>query len=205
MIDFESVMDRLKHFFEVPNDKEVADILGISPSSIYERRKRGSIPFEQIISTLDNKQVDLDWIFYGIESKEEKPRTAFIQYYSDISSSGGNGSIDLLGPYEMIQIDIGLFQNADIKNVIAVKMNSNSMSPTISSQDTIFVDRSKTDIEDGKAYMVNINGEINIKRIFKLHSGLVVRSDNKNYPIEEVGIGSVNIIAKVIYKMEYIG
>lgn len=205
MVDIDFVLDRLKQFFKVTSDIDLSEKLDLTPTNLAGYKRRKTIPYEHIFNALIESDADLQWIFYGIESEHEKLRTAYIQYYSDIDSSDGNGSINCAGSYEMIQIDIGLFPNTDIKNVVAIKVSNNSMYPTIASQDTIFVDRSKREIEDGKMYIVDINRDITVKRIFKSPKGLIIRSDNKNYPAFESELKDITVIAKVIYKMEYIG
>jgi phage repressor protein C with HTH and peptisase S24 domain len=206
MVDFESVIDRLKQYFIVSKDTELADELGISQGNFGGYKKRGTIPYEQILKTLDNTDADLQWIFYGIETKKSDiPKTAFIQYYSDLSSSDGNGTIDLLGPYEIIQIDATLFPDTDIKNIIAIKVHSTIMSPTIMSQDTVFVDRSKTPLVSGKAYLIQINGIVLLTRMYVTSSGWMSKPDNGNYPEDFITEDKIRVIGKMTHKMGDIG
>ena len=195
MIDFESVMIRLKSYCGVTKDNEIAKIINLTAQNYSDRMKRNSIPYENILLALEDTDADLQWIFYGIESKTIQPQTAHIQYYSDISSSDGNGNIDIFGPYDMIQIDAALFPNTNIKNMMAVKINSNSMHPTFSSQDIVFIDRSKNTILNGKPYLIkNKKDDIMIMRIFKTLNGIIAKCDNKNYPFDPEPISEEDIV-----------
>lgn len=205
MVDIESVFERLKHFFKVTSDIDLAKKLGLTSTNFAGYKKRETIPYEHIFTALSDSDADLQYIFYGIESKTYQPQTAFIQYYSDISSSDGNGSIDLLGPYKMIQIDAALFPDTDIKNIIAIKVHSTIMSPTVMSQDTVFIDRSKTPLVSGKAYLIQINGVVLLTRMYVTSSGWMSKPDNGNYPEDFITEDKIRVIGKMTHKMGDIG
>lgn len=206
MVDFMSVENRLKQFLGMTKDKDIANFVGLNTGNYSDRKKRGSIPYAEIVIALDGKNADLQWIFYGIESiKKEKSATAYIQYYSDIASSNGNGNVDLLGPYEMVQVDSALFPDADIKNTIAIRVNSTIMSPTIMSQSTVFVDRSKTALLNGKAYLIQIDGTVLLTRMYDTVSGWISRPDNNNYPEVFATEDKIRVIGKIYSKLENIG
>lgn len=205
MVDFESVMLRLKKYYGVTKDNEIASIIGLTPGNFSDRSKRDSIPFKEIFIALDGTDADLQYIFYGIESKSYQPQTAFIQYYSDISSSDGNGNINFAGKYEMIQIDAGLFPDVDIKHAMAIRINSTSMATTFMRDDTVLIDKSRTDIHNGKIYTVEINGYVSIVRIYVIANGYIISYDNKSYPRDEYTADQFRVIGQVKYKLEYVG
>lgn len=205
MVDIESVFERLKHFFKVISDIDLAEKLGLTPTNFAGYKKRKTIPYEHIFNALSNSDVDLQYIFYGIESKTYQPQTSFIQYYSDISSSDGNGNINFAGKYEMIQIDAGLFPDVDIKHAMAIRINSTSMATTFMRDDTVLIDKSRTDIDNGKVYIIEINGYVSIVRIYVIASGYVISYDNKNYPRDEYTADQFRVIGQVKYKLEYVG
>ena len=58
----------------------------------------------------------------------------------------------------------------------------NSMEPTIIGGDSLLVDRSRTDVYDGKVYCVRIDGQLYAKRLQKIGKDKIkVISDNKDY------------------------
>lgn len=57
-----------------------------------------------------------------------------------------------------------------------------SMEPEFFNGDTLLVDRSDTEIREGKIYVVTLGDELRVKRIHKSLNGLILRSDNRRYP-----------------------
>lgn len=205
MVDIDSVFERLKHFFGVTSDLDLSGKLNISNVNLSGYKRRKTIPYEHIFIALKDSDADLQYIFYGIESKTYQPQTAFIQYYSDISSSDGNGNINFAGKYEMIQIDAGLFPDLDIKHAMAIRINSTSMATTFMRDDTVLIDKSRTDIVNGKVYTVEINGYVSIVRIYVIANGYIISYDNKSYPRDEYTADQFRVIGQVKYKLEYVG
>lgn len=205
MVDIDSVFERLKHFFGVTSDIDLTKKLSLTATNFAGYKKRGTIPYEHIFTALKDSDADLQYIFYGIESKTYQPQTAFIQYYSDISSSDGNGNINFAGKYEMIQIDAGLFPDLDIKHAMAIRINSTSMATTFMRDDTVLIDKSRTDIHNGKIYTVEINGYVSIVRIYVIANGYIISYDNKSYPRDEYTADQFRVIGQVKYKLEYVG
>jgi phage repressor protein C with HTH and peptisase S24 domain len=106
----------------------------------------------------------------------------------------------------MIQIDASMYPDVDIRNAVAIKIADANMSPVINKDDTIMIDRSKRDIHHGKFYVVNYIGMYMVVRIFKTQFGLTLSSANPSLPTHEgVDEKDVNVIGRVIYRMENIG
>lgn len=58
----------------------------------------------------------------------------------------------------------------------------NSMEPTILGGDALLIDKSKTDVSDGKIYCIRYEGQLLTKRLQKLsRSKVKIISDNKDY------------------------
>lgn len=206
MVDIDSVLDRLKHFFEIGKDVDLAEKLNVTTANLAGYKRRGTIPYEQILVALEKTDADLQWIFYGVPSKTHQPQTGYIQYYSDISSSDANGNINFAGKYEMIQIDAGLFPDLDIKNSLAIRVNSSSMATTYDRDDTVLVDKSKCDIIHGKAYLIEFDRFVSIMRVYIAPGDYyLVGYDNKNYPRYELKAEEFRVIGQIKYKLENVG
>lgn len=69
--DFNSVILRLKQFFNVEQDQQLAKILDMNAQAFYERKQNLSIPYKHIITVLENycssDKSLLQHIFYGDE------------------------------------------------------------------------------------------------------------------------------------------
>jgi hypothetical protein len=65
---FDEVIERAKNAFGCPTDKDLAELIGISPQALNNRKKTGSIPYEQIIASATQRGADLQYILTGIRS-----------------------------------------------------------------------------------------------------------------------------------------
>ena len=64
-MDIVTIIDRLKKLKALESDTAVADLLGIKHSAFAERKRRSSIPFEEIVSFCDKEGLNIDWVLTG--------------------------------------------------------------------------------------------------------------------------------------------
>lgn len=75
----------------------------------------------------------------------------------------------------------------DSASAMVIYAAGDSMEPIISSGDTIMFDRSRTDLVDGRLYVIEIDGEALVKRLHRRPGNRVlVQSENPAYPAYEV-------------------
>jgi DNA-directed RNA polymerase specialized sigma subunit len=65
MENIEQVIDNLRTIFQLRNDKEIADLLGISESNFSKMKTRNKIPYENLFLLSRNKGIDINSIIYG--------------------------------------------------------------------------------------------------------------------------------------------
>ena len=70
---------------------------------------------------------------------------------------------------------------------ILLDVLGDSMTPTLQDGDTILIDKSDTQIVDGRIYLVTLGDNLLIKRIFMAARGLVLHSDNPAYMDTAIG------------------
>ena len=63
--DFDPVIGRLKAALGLKTDAALHDLLGMSSSRYANRKRSGSIPFDQVIALCNSRNVNLNWLFYG--------------------------------------------------------------------------------------------------------------------------------------------
>lgn len=63
MSELEIIIDKIKEFENIKKDKEVADLLGISESNLYQMKKREKIPYLEIINYCHIKKISTDLFF----------------------------------------------------------------------------------------------------------------------------------------------
>ena len=151
--------------------------------------------------------VSLDWLATGSgpEKSEEIPAVAAtnnfdeqdlvpVRYYG-VRASAGFGTLCeaeektdiILIPRSVLGAAFGIHGN----NIVSMHATGDSMTPTISSGDGLFIDTTPSDNLFG-IYVINIYGTVLVKRLSVRAGGtLLIASDNPIYPPEEVPLTSV--------------
>ena len=142
----------------------------------------------------------LDWLVTGREatgtsqivSYEPSPPVGYVPVpMLEVRASAGNGLVAMEAhPREHIfsfredwMRQVGLVPG----RVEAVWVTGDSMDPTIKDGDIILVDRQVDRVVDGGIYVLVVNGEVRVKRVFvKTNGALLLRSDNDVWPEELV-------------------
>lgn len=87
--------------------------------------------------------------------------------------------------------------------LISMFADGDSMEPRIQHGDALVVDTAQKHIIDGKVYALYYDGGERVKRLFKSPGGgLLIKSDNKDYPDIQVSAGEtgfVRIIGRVVH------
>lgn len=90
MIDFiepnlNECIDRLKNYFNISTDKELAAILGLTAANLsnYKNGKDRAFPYKWLVSVADKIDKSIDWVLYGKEPEIIKFRegTEFDRLY----------------------------------------------------------------------------------------------------------------------------
>ena len=89
----------------------------------------------------------------------------------------------------------------ELKNIEALKVSGDSMEPTFSYDDTIFINRAKTDIQRGGIFVLRTQGGLFIKRLLPRVDGKVdIISDNDIYPIQTLPKEEIEVLGRVVAK-----
>lgn len=187
-------------------DKDVADILGISQMNFATMKKRNKIPFNELLDFCALKSISINWMLYGQspESLIEATNKFFIvKYFNNINASAGGGSDeeseeieDILIPNEFV---IVLGGERELKNIEAINVTGDSMEPTFSYNDIVFINRSKTDLQRGGIFTIRTEAGLFIKRIQKRIDGKIdIISDNKAYATLTLNPSEIEVIGRVV-------
>ena len=102
----------------------------------------------------------------------------------DVPLSAGNGSfvwqVDQKKPqaFRSEWLDRAVLKAKDLACMYA---SGDSMEPRICDTDSLLVDLSDTEIQDGKVYAIRYGEEVRVKRLYKkLDSSILIRSDNSD-------------------------
>lgn len=189
-------------------DKDVADILGISQMNFATMKKRNKIPFNELLDFCATKSISINWILYGQspESLVEATNKFFmVKYFGDINASAGGGAESEDENAEALELPekfvYMLGGERELKNVEAVNVSGDSMEPTFSYGDIVFLNRTKTNIQRGGVFVVRTEAGLFIKRVQKRIDGkLDIISDNKVYSTQTLGENELEVIGRVVAK-----
>ncbi len=91
------------------------------------------------------------------------------------------------------------------ENLVLVFARGDSMEPTISNNNTLMIDTTQRDLNDGQIYVIRTDGHLIVKRIQKLwNKGILLLSDNKEYKEQQVEPGEADDL-EVIGRVVWIG
>ena len=185
------------------NQSMLADALGITRQTISNRIKNES---EVTVSEL--KKVEE---FFNISMFGEMPDDiTYIDYYTDVFASCGEGSIVFSSEKNKLPISTSMI-NGYSKNKLYSMINAtgNSMAPTIDNGDKLIVEHwSGNQIQDNKIYVFCYNGEFFVKRLSKNLDEIIIKSDNPEYRVRTIGGKSIRdliLIGKIVATIKQVG
>jgi len=205
-----SIFERIKEIYHCEKDVELAKILKADKANIANWKFRDKIPYSHLANLANETGLSLDWLIYGkgpkfrelvnfsgekLSMKIDDENVEYIPYYEDILLSAGDGAINGdYHPKDMIVVPKNTF---NCKEIEAVKIIGDSMTPTIMEDAIVFISRLQTQIKNGLIYAIRIDSETYLKRLFQTPDGVIVKSDNTLYPQFTVKKESLNIIGQV--------
>jgi len=186
-------------------DKDVAELLGISQMNFATMKKRDKLPFNELLDFCAKRSISINWLLYGQspESLVEATNNYMIRYYNDVNASAGGGAESEYETIEALQLPepfvITLGGEKELKNIEAINVSGDSMEPTFSYNDIVFINRTKTDIHRGGIFTIRTDAGLFIKRVQKRMDGKVdVISDNNVYPTQTLTLNEFEVIGRVV-------
>ena len=176
----------------------LAESLGITRQTVCNRLKNQS---EVTVSELQKAEK-----CFGVkllDSFDSSPDIAYIDYYSDVFASCGNGSIIFSSSKTKLPISTSMIRGYS-KNKLYSMINAtgNSMSPTIEDGDRLIVEHwNGEQIQDDKIYVFCYNNEFFVKRLSKNIDEIIIKSDNHEYRTRTIPAESLNelvLIGKIV-------
>ncbi len=187
-------------------DKDVADVLGISQMNFATMKKRNKVPFEALLDFCARKSISINWLLYGQSPEslvEATNKFYMVKYFNDVNASAGGGADDQVEEIEELEIPeqfvFMLGGERELKNIEAINVSGDSMEPTFSYNDIVFINRSKTDLGRGGVFTIRTEAGLFIKRVQKRLDGkLDIISDNQVYSIQTLDPQEVEVVGRVV-------
>ena len=163
------------------NQSMLADSLGITRQTISNRIKTQS---EVTVSEIRRVEEFFKISIFSSVTDD----IAYIDYYTDVFASCGNGSIVFSSEKTKLPIPISMISGYS-KNKLYSMINAsgNSMSPTIDNGDKLIVEHwNGNQIQDNKIYVFCFNNEFFVNRLSKNLDEIIIKSDNPEYRIRTI-------------------
>lgn len=189
---------------------EIGRRLGISPQSVRAWKIGKAMPsLDRLADLASATGKSLAWI-QGMEISSDNSGTdesvVSIPLYDAAASAGpGNESFEGDQIVKLVVVDRNwLRMNVNCsseRNLNLIMACGDSMEPTLTDGDVLFVDTGVTHFRSDSIYVARINGELFVKRFQKLPNGrLMMISDNKKYRSFELSPSDeVTLIGRVCF------
>ena len=180
------------------NQSMLAESLGITRQTVSNRIKNESeVTVSELQRAEDYFKIKL---LHSVESEFE---VVYIDYYTDVFASCGDGCIVFSSEKTKLPISASMI-NGYSKNKLysIINASGNSMSPTIENGDKLIVEHWNGDqIQDNKIYVFCYNNEFFVKRLSKNIDEIIIKSDNPEYrvrTIPEKALSELVLIGKIV-------
>ena len=187
-------------------DKDVADALGVSHMNFATMKKRNKIPFGELLDFCATKSISINWMLYGQspESLIDATNKFFmVKYFGNVSASAGAGSDVDNEDSEHVELPLDFVHRLggerEIRNIEAINVSGDSMEPTFSYNDIVFINRTKTDLQRGGIFTIKTEAGLFIKRVVRRIDGKIdIISDNDIYSTQTLDPNEIEVIGRVV-------
>ena len=182
--------------------------------SVPTKYESNETPVKQAMLILISQayNVNPDWLVTGdgemfldnTSRQQEYSDIISIPYYPEVSAAAGSGALVYdENTVKHLQISSAIINISTGDNVCLINATGNSMQPVIDDRDLLLVDLSQKLITDEGIYVIRLDTTLVVKRVQKILNGIILISDNPQYPPREISADNFNendaaVIGKVI-------
>ena len=212
---FNKVFKTLQNLSKVPvRPVDIAAALGVSRSNInYKRDKDVELTESDIkklekffnISFSDSMKIPEQYqAAYKILNENSMPEdTIALDCYPDVFGSCGSGAFVFSEQKEILHVPRRCFQSfSGFKKYSIINAVGDSMTPYIYDRDKLVIEHwNGEQIRDNRVYIFRFGDNIFIKRLVLNIDQIIVKSDNKEYPvrhIEQKDAADFQIIGRIV-------
>ena len=214
-MNIDELLDALQKLNINITNKEIAQIWGMEQSSFSrKKRNKSKITYDNIkkleerlniklsfAHILDNKEYKA---VYKILNENDMPEdTIALDYYPDVFGSCGSGAFVFSEQKEILHVPRRCFQSfSGFKKYSIINAVGDSMTPYIYDRDKLVIEHwNGEQIRDNRVYIFRFGDNIFIKRLVLNIDQIIVKSDNKEYPvrhIEQKDAADFQIIGRIV-------
>lgn len=195
--------------------RQAAEAMGIPPSTYaaHENGTRG-LGIDEVEAYARRFRVSREWLAFGkgdaaaplrVENHEKPPSDRPLIPVFDVRASAGEGA---LVDYEDVTYSLAFppsylkrITSTDPRNLTIISVKGDSMEPTLSDDDIVMLDMSKTSLGYEGLFVIRIYDVLHVKRLSHSRPGRVlVISDNRDkYPPREHALEDIEVVGKVLW------
>lgn len=180
------------------NQSMLAESLGITRQTVSNRIKN-----ESEITVSELQKAEEFFNLKLLDSINSEYEITYIDYYTDVFASCGNGSIVFSSEKTKLPISTSMISGYSKNKLYSIiNASGNSMSPTIEHGDKLIVEHWSGDqIQDNKIYVFCFNNEFFVKRLSKNIDEIIIKSDNPEYRTRTISAKSfseLTLIGKIV-------
>lgn len=187
-------------------DKDVAEVLGITQMNFATMKKRNKIPFNELLDFCAKRTISINWLLYGQSPEsliEATNKFYMVKYFSDVNASAGGGADTECEEIQELEIPeqfvFMLGGERELSNIEAINVSGDSMEPTFSYNDIVFINRNKRDLNRGGIFTIRTEAGLFIKRVqTRLDGNVDVISDNSVYSTQTLSPSEIEVIGRVV-------
>lgn len=181
-LDTDAIMKRLFGISGARNERELADVLGVTRATLNYAKLRESLPYKHIVKAAMLYGRSVDWILWGEESSG-----AFVavpMYEARLSADGRLEPCASAKRYAFrAEWLVVLCGHNNPQNLGLMRVSGDSMSPAINDGDIVLLDFSQTSCRPGRIYAVSIEGMVYLKRVDTMPGEIILQAVNAE-PLE---------------------
>lgn len=201
---FDLVMGRIREDLELESESGLALALGMKPAAYFNRKKAGSIPYENVIRLAKERRLDLEWILGGIAALppsdesglagERRREYADMDRFSEfelverkgvLGSAGPGAENVIVEPKGALAFRRDWLQAKSVspKELIVADVVGDSMERVLFNGDTV-VFREQLEITADDIYLFCLDGRLFVKRLsYRPAGGIEILAENRDrYP-----------------------
>ena len=191
-------------------DRDVAAALGIRPENLSMLKKRGRIPYQEILDFCAKRKININWLLYDqdpLSLVENTERFAYVKYFKEINASAGGGAFNYELVCDRLLLDEKICNllggTAHLAHIEAIHLLGDSMEPLLKDGSIVLIDKLQKDVKKGGIFLLSTPMGLFVKRLkLRVDGKLEMISDNPNYPVEVVLPDEVELVGKVVGSIE---
>lgn len=164
------LLQRIKTAYHLETDAEVADFLGINPSTLSMQKNRGNLDLARIINKCQG--LNMNWLLHGEgpvklngnTNKSDIP----VYYHSNQLKNGQENPQDsafLKIPFLGSEKDLANNGFSELRGIKGYRIMEDAMAPTLQKDDVAIINTEENQPIDGNIFLLKFNGTMQCRRI----------------------------------------